>query len=229
MPERSWPEPSWIERFPALAGLAPEHRTALLAAARQRRLAAGTVAFQPDQAPDQFMLITEGRVRVRQLADNGREIVLYRVGGGESCVLTTACLLAHAAYHAEGIAETEVRLVAIPRALFDRLMADSVVFREFVLQTYASRMLELMLLVEELAFTAISQRLAQRLVELAGAADAVNMTHADLAGELGSAREVISRQLKEFERRGWVAVERGRVRLTDRTALAALAAGLGQR
>lgn len=219
-------EPTWIDRFPALAGLAPAHRSALLAAARSRRLPAGAVAFDPDGTPDAFMLITEGRVRVRQLADNGREIVLYRVGGGESCVLTTACLLAHAAYHAEGIAETEVRLVAVPRVLFDRLMAESAVFRDFVLSTYASRMVELMLLVEELAFTTVSQRLAQRLLELAGDGGTIEATHQDLAVELGSAREVISRQLKEFERRGWVAGERGRVHLADRPALAALAAGL---
>lgn len=220
-------EPIWIDRFPALAGLSPPHRTALLAGARPRRLAAGAIAFSPSRAPDEFMLITDGRVRVRQLADNGREIVLYRVGGGESCVLTTACLLAHAAYRAEGIAETELRLVALPSVLFDRLMADSSVFREFVLQTYAARMIELMLLVEELAFTTISQRLAQRLLELADCAGAVTATHAELAVELGSAREVVSRQLKEFERRGWVAGERGRVRLLDRPAVQALAAGIG--
>ncbi|MEQ9641598.1 MAG: Crp/Fnr family transcriptional regulator [Alphaproteobacteria bacterium] len=216
-------EPAWIDRFPALADLAPAHRTALLQGARGRKLPAGAVAFSPDHTPDDYLLITDGRVRVRQISDHGREIVLYRIGGGESCILTTACLLAHAHYMAEGIAETEVRVVAVPRAIFDRLMAESPPFREFVLSTYATRMMELMLLVEELAFTTISHRLAQRMLELAGEADEIAATHQDLAVELGTAREVISRQLKEFERRGWVAGERGRVRLLDRPALQALA------
>jgi CRP/FNR family transcriptional regulator len=66
-------------------------------------------------------LLREGTVRVQQVSENGREIVLYRVFAGESCALTTACLIGYEEYQAEGIAETDVEAVAIPRSTFDEL------------------------------------------------------------------------------------------------------------
>jgi CRP/FNR family transcriptional regulator len=161
-------------------------------------------------------------VRVQQLSESGREIVLYRITGGDTCVLTTASLLAHQHYAAEAIAETAVDAIALPRDAFDRLMADSATFRDFVFRSYASRLTNLLLLVEEVAFGRMDTRLAERLVARCGADGIVALTHHDLAVELGTAREVVSRQLKEFERRGWVTLERGRVIVTDEQGLRTL-------
>ena len=93
---------------------------------------AGTTIFGPGHVPDNLLLLVEGVVRVSQTSENGREIVLYRVEEGESCVLTTACLLADEPYAAEGMAETDLIAVAIPRATFDELLAASAEFRGFV-------------------------------------------------------------------------------------------------
>ncbi len=209
----------WLDRFPGLSALETADRTRLLDAARIAALPKGTVIFGPGRPPENLLLLLEGRVRVQQITENGREIVLYRVHAGESCVLTTACLLAFEDYTAEGIAETDVEAVVIPRAAFDDVMSTSPAFRRFVFSAYSRRITDLFLTVEEIAFGRMDARLAAKLLELAGEESRITATHAVLATELGTAREVISRQMAEFQRRGWVEQSRGIVTLADRGAL----------
>ena len=209
----------WINHFPGLLELDEPTQKKLFEKSRVVELPSGTLIFGPGKAPESHLLLIDGTVRVQQISENGREIVLYRVQAGESCILTTACLLAHEDYCAEGLAETWVRAVAIPRAVFDDLIASSDVFRRFVFTTYSSRITDLFMVIEEVAFKRIDIRLAQKLLELGRLSGHVQLTHQQLATELGSAREVISRQLQEFQRRGWITATRGAVSLTDIAAL----------
>jgi CRP/FNR family transcriptional regulator len=218
-------EETWIARFPGLERLDRDVRDTLVARSRPVEVARGTVVFGPGKSPENLLLLLEGTVRVQQTSESGREIVLYRVHAGESCVLTTACLLAYEDYAAEGIAETDVRAVMIPRSTFDELIARSESFRTFVFSAYARRITDLFHVVDEIAFQRMDVRLAQKLVELSRGGDTVKATHQQLAAELGTAREVISRQLQEFHRRGWVEQSRGTIRLTDRAALEGLGEG----
>ncbi len=216
------PAPDWIDRFDGLSRLVPEVKSMLTSRSRVVTVKAGATVFGPGKMPDHLLLLLEGTLRVQQVAENGREVVLYRVRAGESCVLTTACLLAYEDYLAEGIAETEVQAVAIPRAVFDDLMASSTDFRSFVFSAYSRRIAELFQVIEDIAFRRLDIRVAQKLLDRAEG-DSVKVTHAQLAAELGSAREVISRQLVEFQRRGWIGQSRGVVHLSDAAALADLA------
>ena len=150
--------------------------------------------------------------------------MLYRVHAGESCVLTTACLLAYEDYSAEGIAETDVRAVAIPKSVFDDLVSQSVNFRNFIFTAYSKRITDLFIVVEEIAFGRLDIRLAQKLLELAQDSNHVMRTHQQLAAELGTAREVVSRQLQEFHRRGWIEQSRGDIEILARDNIARLAA-----
>lgn len=209
----------WIDRFPGLSKLDEPIRATLVERSQIVDLPAGTVIFGPGKAPESLLLLLDGTVRVQQVAENGREIVLYRVQAGESCVLTTACLLAYEDYSAEGLAETAIRAVAIPRTVFEDLIAQSSLFRRFVFTAYSKRITDLFLVIEEVAFKRLDIRLAQKLLELGRDTGHIHLTHHQLAVELGSAREVISRQLHEFQRRGWVSAARGDVRLTDIPAL----------
>jgi len=213
---------SWIDRFPGLSRLDPGIRDTLVKRSTVITVPKDTVIFGPGKSPENLLLMLEGTVRVQQLAENGREIVLYRVHAGESCVLTTACLLAYEDYSAEGVAETEVSAVAIPRGVFDDLVAGSAEFRNFVFSAYSKRITDLFLVIEEIAFRRMDIRLAQKLLELAKEGR-VEATHQQMAAELGTAREVVSRQLSEFQRREWVAQSRGEIRILDRAALEDLA------
>lgn len=208
--------PELFAAFPRLAALDPEAARVLSEVGRIVSFPAGTVLFRDGAECASYVLVLEGSVRVQKTAENGREIVLYRVQRGQSCVLTTNCLMAGNDYSAEGIAETEVKVLILPRAAFRTLVDTAPAFRDFVFAVYAVRLSDLMALIQEVAFRRIDLRLA---AWLAGQVDAVQATHQEIAAELGTAREVVSRQLKEFERRGWVTLGRGLVEIRDRAAL----------
>jgi CRP/FNR family transcriptional regulator, anaerobic regulatory protein len=213
----------WTGAFPGLPGLSPDMLELIVSRSTVATAPAGARVFGAGDAPENLLLLLEGTVRVQQTGASGREVVLYRVGAGESCVLTTACLLGHDAYPAEGIAETDIRAVMLPRSVFEDLVGRSPEFRRFVFAAYARRIADLFRVIEEIAFQRVDVRLAQRLLALAGPDGAVVATHQSLAAELGTAREVISRQLHEFQRRGRVELGRGTIRLLDTEALRRLA------
>lgn len=214
--------PDWLARFPELLKLEPANLKTLRENAKVAALPAGTPLFRGGDLSLNYLLVLDGQVRVQKVAESGREIVLYRVEPGQSCVLTTACLLSDIPYGAEGVAESDLTAVVIPSASFHRLMAASEVFRRFVFAAYSTRLSELLCLIEEVAFGRIDKRLAGFLVERCGDGAILRATHQELAVELGTAREVISRQLKDFERRGWVELARGSLTLKNRAALESL-------
>ena len=210
---------------PALGALAPAARVQLRAG-RRATLPAGARVFGPGDPCQNYILVVSGTVRVQMLAENGREIVLFRIGPGETCILTTAGLLAGEAYAAEAITESAVEAVMLPARAFHGLLATSEPFRDFVFRAFGTRLGELMMLIQEIAFQRIDVRLARHLLDRA-AGGTVAATHQALAVELGTAREVVSRQLKEFERRGLVALDRGLVHLASASALRAIADAAG--
>ena len=214
---------SWIDRFAGLQSLPVDCRDTLVERSRIVSVPAGTVIFGPAKIPDNLLLLLEGTVRVSQTSESGREIVLYRVEAGESCVLTTACLLAQEAYSAEGLAETEIQAAAIPRQVFNDLISASTAFRDFVFAAYAGRITNLFRVIDEVAFGRIDMRLAGRLLTLVDRNGEIKTTHQALATELGTAREVISRQLNEFQRRDWIKQSRGLITLLDQESLTHLA------
>lgn len=213
---------TWTDRFSGLKGLPVGIGDDLAARCRIVALPAGAHVFHPGQHPDSMLLLLSGTVRVQQISGTGREVFLYRVQAGESCILTTACLLADEEYPAEGVAETAIEAVAIPRAVFDDMAGQSPQFRNFIFHAYSRRIADLFGLIDDIVFQRVDVRLATRILELSRSGHVV-ATHQALAVELGTAREVISRTLGEFQRRGWVELSRGELRLTDSDALERLA------
>lgn len=186
---------------------------------------AGTVLFRPGDACSLYLLLTEGTVRVQLVTGSGHQIVLYRVEQGETCVLTTSCLIAHEAYGAEGVAETDVKGLGLRAEQFEELLGQSAEFRRIVFADFGHRLADLMVLLDEVAFRRIDARLADWLLQTSEREGPVlQRTHQEVALELGTAREVVSRQLKEFERESLVSLARGRIDLLDPAALRQIAA-----
>jgi CRP/FNR family transcriptional regulator len=148
---------------------------------------------------------------------------LYRIGPGGSCILTTSCLLSREHYPAEAIAESDVEAVAIPVRSFQEALEHSQFFRQFVFDGFSSRLTNVIRKIEQIAFTAIDTRLAALLLELEDRGVG-KITHQDVAVELGTAREVVSRHLKRFESEGWVKLGRGRITVTDRRRIESMVA-----
>jgi len=190
-----------------------------IASAPRAQLPKDAFIFHPGDTCAGFVLVLAGSVRVTRLTESGRELVLYRIEPGQSCVLTTACLLAGEDHAAEARAETDVTALVIGTPLFNKLMETSSAFRRFVFQSFGSRMIRLTQLLENLAFERVDVRLAKLLLARAAGADELKTTHQELANELGTAREVVSRHLEAFASAGLVKLSRGQIILLDHQAL----------
>ena len=160
--------PTWREHFPELSGISNQVSKVLDAKTYARKFKHGSIIFDPGKPVENILLLMSGTARVQQLSEVGRKIVLYRVHSGESCMLTTACLLAFKNYSTEAIAETDLEAIFIPRDDFDALMSMSREFRAFVFQAYTKRITELFLVTKEIAFKPVDIRVAQKLNELKG-------------------------------------------------------------
>jgi CRP/FNR family transcriptional regulator len=212
----------WSDGLEILRTLSADDRRQLEAAARRVSVPSGTTVFAPGASAEHMMLVLSGSVRVQHVSESGRQIVLYRVQAAETCIMTTSCLMTHDAYSAEGVTETEVEAVMVPRRTFDALLGTAPAFRALVFDSYAKRLTDLFLVIEDVAFQRMDIRLAQKLLALE-ANGRVEITHQQLAVELGSAREVVSRLLQDFRRRGLVSGARGEIVLADRVGLERLA------
>lgn len=205
----------------ALPGLAAEDH-ARLDALPMMSLPRGTRLFGPGDRAEGFGVVLAGRIEVSLTGPSGREILLYAVEPGQSCIQSTLSLLGDEPYTAEALATRDLRVAMIPAPLFHTLMARSEPFRGYIFRAFAARMQDMTTLLERVAFTRVEARLAAALLDLAEG-DCVTATQAELAARIGSAREVVSRRLDALAKRGMVSTDRGRVFLRQRGALLQLA------
>ena len=209
-----------LSLFPALANLPAPLASEVARQLIPIRAPGGAVLFDAGVACQALPLVLEGRIRVSKRAENGREIRLYGVHPGELCIVTVSCLLGGSAYPATGIADSEVSALALPRPLFMRLTAEHAAFRDMVFGLFADRLTGLMTLVEEVTFHKLDQRLA---AWLASRGPLILASHQDIAQELGSVREIVSRLLKQFEEQNLVRLGRERIEVLDPVGLKKLA------
>ena len=148
--------------------------------------------------------------------------VVARNGKGEMCLLTTACLIGHTRYSAEAVTEEATCARAVPAAQFERALDASDAFRRFVFEGLSLRLASVTERFEHLVLDTVQQRLARYLARRCGADNCVDTTHEALALEIGTAREVVSRQLKALEATGLLSVTRGQIEILDREGLARL-------
>lgn len=205
--------------YPVIESL-PAEGQQLLGDAQQMHVPAGTLVFDEHQPCQGFPFLLSGGIRVIKRSTNGRELPLYRVLPGDSCIMTTSCLLGQESYKACAITETDTDLIFLSKPAFDRLMTHAP-FRIFVFQLFAERINELMQLVEEVAFRKLDQRLANVLL---GRGKVIQATHQQLADELGSVREMVSRLLKGFAEQGLVRLGREQIEILDPAGLRKISA-----
>lgn len=198
----------------------PDSERGLVAKSLRRvDLPAGATVFSPGALCAGWIMVEEGSVRVSMTSDTGREILLYRVGAGESCVLTTACLFGEEPYAATGVTEMETRAILVPAATVFRLIDMSASFRKIVFRGFGHRITDILRTMEDAVFHRLDARIATLLLERAGTDGIVTATQAELAAELGSAREVVSRKLGKLSDAGILERQRGTIRVMKPDAL----------
>ncbi len=190
--------------------------------ARAMRVPAGTRLFDAGQPCPGFPIVDEGSIRVALMAPDGRHLELYRVEPGEVCIVSAICLFAHRTAIAHGEARTDTLLRVVSPADFEAVCESNAVLRRHVMALMAERLADLMALVEAVAFQRLDQRLAALLLSRG---PVLLLTHQQLADELGTVREIISRLLLRFERDGLVALGRERIALLQTADLQRICAG----
>lgn len=208
-----------LARFPALQGLDDAGQRQLLDGLLWSRLPRGTGLFAEGDRCRAFPLLLSGEIQVARTTPDGHEIELYRIGAGESCIVSTSCLLGDAHYPARGLALSDVVLAALPHRLFDALITAHPPFRHYVFGLFSERLARMMQRVEEIAFRSLTRRLAALLLDRD--TDCLDTTHERLAAQIGASREAVSRALKKLEDARCIALARGRICVADRARLAA--------
>jgi CRP/FNR family transcriptional regulator, anaerobic regulatory protein len=179
------------------------------------RIPAGRDVFVEGDRVDAIALLVSGVVRVYKIGETGREITLYRFGLGESCILTANAILVQQSFPAIATVEKEAEAVMIPAETFRSWVRRYDLWRSFVFDLLSHRLSIMLAIVDEVAFRRMDARLANFLLNRSRLENPLRITHQEIAAELGSSREVISRLLEDFANRGWVLLSRGTVEIPD--------------
>ncbi len=162
-------------------------------------------------------LLLKGSVRVYKLAETGREITLYRLNAGQSCILTASCIQSNVAFPAFAICDSAIEAVLIPSVYLQKCLDESAVWRRYIFGLVSQRMSSVISLVEEIAFRKLDQRIACLLLQYDRKNDSatIQVTHQQVALELGTSREVVSRILMDFQQGGMIKLIRGSITLLN--------------
>ena len=207
----------WEDYFPEFIKSGESAMMSLMESATLVNIPAGQQVFALGGACDNYLLLLKGTITAQLISENGREVLLYQMLSGHSCVLTTSCLLSGDCYPAEAFATEDSSAFVVSSHAFYRCLDNSPFFREFVFKNFSVRLSSIIERFGDVMFSGIDSRLSTALLSFNKTT--LKLTHQELATKLGSAREVISRHLKQFEAKGWVSLHRGTVTIIDTEAL----------
>ena len=208
------------ERFPTL-NADPSLRALILDRGQFGKLPQGIEICGEGVQCQNLALVLSGSARIFKLAESGREITLYRVEPGECCILTASCILSDRTFPAFAATESRTETILLPSRQIRDWMADQPTWRSFLWEAISLRLTEVISLIEEIAFRRLDERVAEYLLSKCDSSSLVRATHQQIATELGSSREVVSRILKDFEAREIVALARREIQILDSSSLKA--------
>lgn len=184
----------------------------------------GSILVPPGAECRYLPFVLRGGVKVHRTAENGREIILYHIQEGESCILSALGIVNRTPFPALAEVECDSEIMLVPAGILEILIERYQAWRRYIFAIYNDRLNAVLELVDEMLFRRIDVRLSRFLLERADESGRVlNLTHQELALELGSSREVISRVLKSLQGRDMITYGRNRIDLTNRAELENLA------
>lgn len=206
---------AWFNAIPRLKNITEDLWKEVLAESNVISFPAGTKLIQCGDSATQFVIVLKGVVRVYQAAETGKEICLYRVRSGQVCALTLTKLHTTSNICAQAVAEEDVQILAMPLRYFYRLLSESEDFRNYVMSALADCVGEIMQMVASVSFQRLESRLSCLIWKLSvsESSNKLKFTHQEVANELGTTREVVSRLLKDFENMGCIKLSRGTIEI----------------
>ncbi len=211
--------------LPLLQHADPELAREFQQATFYARIPQGRDVFVEGDQVNAIALLISGVVRVYKIGETGREITLYRFGLGESCILTANAILSQQSFPAIATVEREAEAVMVPADIFRAWVQRYELWRDFVFELMSQRLVSVMEIVDEVVFQRMDTRLAAFILARSQVENPLHITHQEIAAELGTAREVISRILEDFSARGLVDSGRGVIAVLDQDWLKSLSAG----
>ena len=183
--------------------------------ARLVEVEAGTTIMDIGGYVKLMPLVTKGAIKVLREDDDGNELFLYFLYPGQSCAMTVQCCMANAPSMVRAVTEDDTEFIAIPIDVLDKWMSKYNCWKDFILTTYSLRFSELLNTIDSIVFHKLDVRLMEYLREKANIAggNIINTTHQDIAYDLHSSREVISRILKQLEKKGGIKLGRNKIEL----------------
>jgi CRP/FNR family transcriptional regulator, anaerobic regulatory protein len=204
---------NWAKLFPQFE---PELITLIEKEAVQRSFKAGDVIMRTGQYIKSTALVLEGQIKIYRENTDGGEFLMYYLGPGQACAVSMICAIQSQTSEIMARAEEDTEVLMIPIQLMDDLMNKYKSWYQFVIQTYRSRFEELLMVVDNIAFRNMDERLEfylKRHAEKTGKKQ-MEVSHQQIADDLNSSREVISRLLKKMEQRNLVTLHRNMIELS---------------
>lgn len=213
-----------LASFEFYRAAAPDARAHLAASTTVVSLPKGETFYREGDPCPHFGLVGHGDIRVFKAVPAGREITLYHVRDGEPCLLNMLSVFLDRPAPATAITEAATEAVLVPATVIRKWLTINESMRTFVFEAMSAKLTDVLTLAVEVSISRMDVRLASLLLKLADAQLTVHLTHDEMAAELGTAREVVSRLLKELERCGALRLGRGHVTIVDPTTIASMAA-----
>lgn len=213
------------EYFPVWNQLTADQQKTLSESAAERSFPKGTVIHEGSMGCTGLLVVQSGQLRAYINSADGREITLYRLLERDICLFSASCVIRSVQFDVSIEAETDCRLWVIPAELYQRMIKQSVPLSNYTNELMASRFSDVVWLMEQILWTSMDQRLASYLLEQSSLqkSDKLSVIHEEIARDLGTAREVITRMLRYFKSEGIVVISRGSVEITDKEKLSAIA------
>ena len=215
----------FTECFPVWDRLAPEHQQEILRAVATREFKKGTVIYDGTTGCTGFIVVESGQLRGFIVSEEGREVSIYRLFERDICLLSASCILNSIQFDIAIETERDSRVWIIPPELFQRIMKESAPLANYVSEIMQQRLSDVMWLIEQILWKRLDKRIASFLLEESALEESLKLTttHEQIARHLGTAREVVTRMLRNFQSEGLVKVSRGSIEITDEKRLAELA------
>ena len=202
--------------FPFLKKLSSKEKNAFLTQVQPINMAKDRAIYFEGDCCQSLPLIISGSLRIYKLGESGREITLYHLEPGDSCILTASSIISHKNFPAFAVTQTDVEAITIPASSLRNWVRHNPIWQDYICGLFSHRLANMIEIVEEIAFRRMDCRIASYLLKISNtSAETIPKTHLEIAQELGTSREVVSRILKTFEKEELISLSRKLIQLNN--------------
>ena len=214
-----------VKKIPYWSNLSEGEKSVLLNATVYRSYSKDEFIHGFSDACLGMIYVKSGSIRVYMISEEGREVTLFHITEGESCILSASCAMSGLSLEVELMSEADTQILAVNAGTFKELMENNIYVKCFAYELSTKRLSSVVWVMQEILFSHFDERLARLLLSIYEKTDDKNikMTQEAMAREVNSAREVVARMLKSFAAEGWIELNRGMIKLVDIDALREIA------